>query len=195
MFLVKSIKTLSDEKFIKIIFPAFPKLKLAEELFAVEGEKLEITCYVQGTVKKNEVSWKYRKFFFQLFYYLNFNHNLSGNSSSDESEEMEFDDDGPLNIDTEENNGVIISKLTKDKTELSDRGSYICEVNSESVPADKKGKFKLIGLLHVKDKFAALWPFLGICAEVFLLCAIILIYEKRRNKTEQEDSDTDQPDQ
>jgi hypothetical protein len=49
--------------------------------------------------------------------------------------------------------------------------------------------------LYVKDKFAALWPFLGICAEVFILCAIILIYEKRRNKTEQEDSDTDQPDQ
>lgn len=46
------------------------------------------------------------------------------------------------------------------------------------------------------DKYAALWPFLGICAEVFVLCAIILIYEKKRNKTELEESDTDQsPDQ
>lgn len=46
------------------------------------------------------------------------------------------------------------------------------------------------------DKYAALWPFLGICAEVFVLCTIILIYEKKRNKSELEESDTDQsPDQ
>jgi hypothetical protein len=43
----------------------------------------------------------------------------------------------------------------------------------------------------VTDKLAALWPFLGICAEVFVLCGIILIYEKKRNKTELEESDTD----
>lgn len=50
--------------------------------------------------------------------------------------------------------------------------------------------------LRIKDKLAALWPFLGIVAEVFVLCAIILIYEKRRNKTDLEESDTDQsPDQ
>lgn len=41
-------------------------------------------------------------------------------------------------------------------------------------------------------KLAALWPFLGICAEVFILCAIILVYEKRRNKAEMDESDTDQ---
>ena len=40
------------------------------------------------------------------------------------------------------------------------------------------------GLVRIKGKLAALWPFLGICAEVFILCAIILIYEKRRNKTD-----------
>lgn len=46
------------------------------------------------------------------------------------------------------------------------------------------------------DKYAALWPFLGICAEVIILCAVIIIYEKKRNKTELEESDTDQsPDQ
>lgn len=44
----------------------------------------------------------------------------------------------------------------------------------------------------IAGKYAALWPFLGICAEVFLLCSIILIYEKKRDKTEMEESDTDQ---
>lgn len=41
-------------------------------------------------------------------------------------------------------------------------------------------------------KLAALWPFLGICAEVLILCAIILVYEKRRNKEGLDESDTDQ---
>lgn len=51
-------------------------------------------------------------------------------------------------------------------------------------------------MIRIKDKYAALWPFLGICAEVIILCAIIIIYEKKRNKTELEESDTDQsPDQ
>lgn len=46
------------------------------------------------------------------------------------------------------------------------------------------------------EKYAALWPFIGICAEVIILCAIIVIYEKKRNKSELEESDTDQsPDQ
>lgn len=44
-------------------------------------------------------------------------------------------------------------------------------------------------------KLAALWPFLGICAEVLILCIIILIYEKRRNKCELEESDTDPQEQ
>ncbi|KAK9497811.1 hypothetical protein O3M35_003731 [Rhynocoris fuscipes] len=43
-----------------------------------------------------------------------------------------------------------------------------------------------------RDKFAALWPFIGICAEVVVLCAIIFIYERKRNKAELDESDTDQ---
>jgi len=46
---------------------------------------------------------------------------------------------------------------------------------------------------HVRsvDKLAALWPFLGIVGEVVILCAIIFIYEKRRNKPDFEESETD----
>lgn len=41
--------------------------------------------------------------------------------------------------------------------------------------------------VNIKNKYAALWPFLGICVEVAVLCTIILIYEKRRAKRIEEE--------
>jgi len=87
------------------------------------------------------------------------------------------------------------SRLVIKSVQMNDRGYYFCDATNEVMTelgqvVTEKAYFR------VKDKLAALWPFLGICAEVFVLCAIILIYEKRRNKTEMEESDTDQsPDQ
>jgi len=34
----------------------------------------------------------------------------------------------------------------------------------------------------VTDKFASLLPFLGICAEVVILCIIIFLYERKQTK-------------
>lgn len=86
------------------------------------------------------------------------------------------------------------AKLTIEKAMLSDRGYLTCSGWNEMMKEDDKAKSE--SFVRVKDKLAALWPFLGICAEVFVLCAIILIYEKRRNKTDLDESDTDQsPDQ
>ena len=84
----------------------------------------------------------------------------------------------------EETDNVESSKLTIDHVLLSDKGTYYCNgtnsvmINAGVDPASSDG------LVRIKGKLAALWPFLGICAEVFILCAIILIYEKRRNKTD-----------
>lgn len=47
----------------------------------------------------------------------------------------------------------------------------------------------LIECGNVADKLAALWPFLGICAEVAILCTIIFIYEKRRTKRMQQEEE------
>jgi len=69
---------------------------------------------------------------------------------------------------------------------MEDRGTYSCNATNANNFTDGAAVY-----VRVKDKLAALWPFLGICAEVFVLCAIILIYEKKRNKTELEESDTD----
>jgi len=45
--------------------------------------------------------------------------------------------------------------------------------------------------LRVKDKLAALWPFLGICAEVAILCIIIFLYEHRRMKQAKQEMESD----
>lgn len=84
------------------------------------------------------------------------------------------------------------AKLIIEHANLTDRGYYICVGTNELMEEPSRAE----SFARVKDKLAALWPFLGICAEVFVLCAIILIYEKRRNKTDLDESDTDQsPDQ
>jgi hypothetical protein len=46
--------------------------------------------------------------------------------------------------------------------------------------------------LRVKNTLAALWPFLGICAEVIILCVIIIVYEKKCTKKSQNSEDNEQ---
>lgn len=74
---------------------------------------------------------------------------------------------------------MIINSAT-----LSDYTYYSCQGINEVMEKRNENPARSEGLVRVKDKLAALWPFLGICAEVFILCTIILIYEKRRNKTD-----------
>lgn len=74
-----------------------------------------------------------------------------------------------------------------DEATMDDRNTYVCGATNI---ANRNGT-EVETYVRVKDKLAALWPFLGICAEVIVLCTIILIYEKKRNKTELDESDTD----
>lgn len=76
---------------------------------------------------------------------------------------------------------LVISDLVDE-----DRALYTCVAENDA------GSVNATTLVRVKDKLAALWPFLGIVAEVGVLCTIIFIYEKRRTKQEFEESDTDQ---
>jgi len=64
-----------------------------------------------------------------------------------------------------------------------DMGDYIClGMNEIGVNTDKIH-------LRVRSRLAALWPFLGIVAEVIILVTIIFIYEKRRKPDEVNDDD------
>lgn len=68
------------------------------------------------------------------------------------------------------------SRLSIDSVSYSDRANYVCVVNNRVTTARVKV------LVRVKDRLAALWPFLGIVGEVIVLVTVIVIYEKRRVK-------------
>ncbi|KAM4739685.1 basigin [Anableps anableps] len=82
-------------------------------------------------------------------------------------------------------------KSTPNKTTLtidllnieSDSGYYLCSGTSEL------GTVKDKIHLRVRSRLAALWPFLGIVAEVIILVTVIFIYEKRRKPDEVADDD------
>ncbi|NWT70600.1 BASI protein, partial [Prunella himalayana] len=82
--------------------------------------------------------------------------------------------------------GRYIIKSSGNKTELrilkldieQDTGDYSCS------GVNPLGSGNATVSLRVRSRLAALWPFLGIVAEVLVLVTIIFIYEKRRKPDE-----------
>ncbi|XP_039622588.1 basigin [Polypterus senegalus] len=94
---------------------------------------------------------------------------ISGNESD---EKYVIHDSGNKSV-------LTIANLDKEK----DTEEYTCEAENER----GKGSTKIH--LRVRSRLAALWPFLGIVAEVIILVTIIFIYEKRRKPDELADDD------
>ncbi|XP_045189922.1 neuroplastin-like isoform X2 [Mercenaria mercenaria] len=86
-----------------------------------------------------------------------------------------------------------MGKLMIYSLEDEDEGYYKCFAENDVEPLNATAEMRV----RVKDKYAALWPFLGIVVEVVVLCVIILVYEKRRSKKLEEedavDSNQDNP--
>ncbi|CAH1279866.1 unnamed protein product [Diabrotica balteata] len=155
-----------DEVYAEIRVTRQVLVKVPANINVVEEEKLRIQCKVLGDAK---LSWKFN----------NQTYNISEGRVTLEN----YTEDGKVVI----NGMFIVEAITKD-----DRGIATCI--GEDVANNKSTQSEC--MVRIKDKYAALWPFIGICAEVIILCAIIIVYEKKRNKTELEESDTDQsPDQ
>ncbi|XP_070067878.1 basigin isoform X2 [Drosophila takahashii] len=134
----------------------------------VEGEKMSVTCTVVGT--DPQLTWTFG--------------NVTLTNATDR-------------FVLKPDNGVQNAILTLDNVTLDDRGEYKCigRNAANDYGSNSTNPASDFTTVRVKGKFAALWPFLGICAEVLILCIIILIYEKRRNKSELEESDTDPQEQ
>ncbi|KAL0820807.1 hypothetical protein ABMA28_006623 [Loxostege sticticalis] len=143
-----------------------PVARLPDNTNVVEGQKLKLQCKVVGKPHP-AVTWTYQS------------------DSSNQSLNITSAEPGRFKLEPNEQ-GVEDATLVLDAAERSDAGTYACRAG-DGLPDHT--------VLRVKDMYAALWPFLGICAEVFVLCAIILVYEKRRTKPELDDSDTDNHDQ
>ncbi|XP_054837569.1 basigin [Eublepharis macularius] len=98
--------------------------------------------------------------------------------------------DGPQPIVNGTDNRFFI-KSDGNKTELrimdlnieKDPGEYRCNGTNEM------GEGSAVVSLRVRSRLAALWPFLGIVAEVLVLVTIIFIFEKRRKPDEIPDDD------
>ncbi|CAH0589954.1 unnamed protein product [Chrysodeixis includens] len=144
-----------------------PHAKIAPNTNVVEGQKLKLQCKVVGKPYP-AVRW----------------------SVSNSTEDANATDValvlGERAVLARSEQGVEGGELVLAAAQRADAGVYWC-APAGGAPASTT--------LRVKDMYAALWPFLGICAEVFVLCAIILVYEKRRTKPELDDSDTDNHDQ
>lgn len=146
--------------------PARPIAHLTQSISVVEGEKLQLVCGGKQS-PGIKISWTFR--------------DQNYTRSKDR-----------VKIAKDKERGIYGAVLIVDNIEMNDRGNIICRVSYNWSDPVSEHSSEAETFLRVKDKLAALWPFLGICAEVVVLCAIILVYEKKRNKAELEESDTDQ---
>jgi len=86
---------------------------------------------------------------------------------------------------------IPFSKLIIQKSHVTDRKIYICQAKLKSAaPIDDCEASKECDesevILRVKDPLAALWPFVGIVAEVIILCIIIFFCEKNKSQDKED---------
>ncbi|KAM7291002.1 hypothetical protein ISCGN_027578 [Ixodes scapularis] len=92
----------------------------------------------------------------------------------------------PSHVTAEEHNKIPNAMLHFKPIKVEDEGTYTCNATGAGMgtpnpPDVDTFEYKL----KVKGKYAALVPFLAICAEVVILCAVIYFVEKKALKAEE----------
>ena len=91
-----------------------------------------------------------------------------------------------------ESNGMPNKVLKiEDANRTTDIRAFKCVVHHKD---DEASCSESAFYVRVRDKYAALWPFLGIVAEVVVICLVIFICERRRAATAKDDMDDDDED-
>lgn len=164
-----SVRALNASRTFNVVANVIVKFESTEigKTNMVEGEKLSLHCLAFGTNPK--ITWT-----------------IGNNTFSTSTDRVLLEED---------DKGVENARLTIESIALTDYNDYTCEARNNAT--DITGKPAQVTMtVRIRGKYAALYVFVGIIVEVVVLCAIILICERRRNKTEVEESDTDQsPDQ
>ncbi|XP_053692158.1 uncharacterized protein LOC128740621 [Sabethes cyaneus] len=164
-----AVLALNASRTFNVVANVFVKFESTEigKTNMVEGEQLSLHCIAFGTNPR--INW------------------IIGNKTyTTGTDHIHLDED---------DKGIENARLTIEAVAMSDYLDYTCEARNNAT--DFTGRLAHATItVRIRGKYAALYVFLGIIAEVVVLCAIILICERRRNKTEVEESDTDQsPDQ
>uniref|UniRef100_T1DEN1 Putative basigin n=1 Tax=Psorophora albipes TaxID=869069 RepID=T1DEN1_9DIPT len=164
-----SVRALNASRTFNVIGNVLVKFESTEigKTNMVEGEPLTLHCVAYGTNPK--ITW------------------IIGNTTlSTGTEHVQLEED---------ERGVENARLTISSVTLADYTDYTCQAENNATSITGKPA-QVTMTVRIRGKYAALYVFLGIIAEVVVLCGIILICERRRNKTEVEESDSDNtPDQ
>ncbi|KAK7486810.1 hypothetical protein BaRGS_00021957 [Batillaria attramentaria] len=102
--------------------------------------------------------------------------------------EIQADEEGSRYI-LSEYNGFPNARLKIESVDSDDEGHYKCVATASHIMFDEPNMTMPVSandsrtiFVRVIDKNAALWPFLGLVVEVVIVCTIIFICEKKRNK-------------
>ncbi|KAF6198445.1 hypothetical protein GE061_008193 [Apolygus lucorum] len=131
-----------------------PHVKIIAAAVVIEGQKLKLECLAFGNPTPT-ISWRFE---------------------NDTYEETT----GRVKL-SKNSQGLDNAIFEIEASELSDRGDYACVASNDATLA-LNASVEIKSYVRVKDKLAAVWPFIGICAEVIILCSIIFAYERNRSK-------------
>jgi len=180
----------------------FKVTKFPKSVSVVEGEDLRVECKV--TLSNHSTIDIKNDLIFKWFRYkipedpISYVSSL-GNCSEETQEAQNWEeivvvrkegDEPHINLLEE---GDIAKKKLKieDASRLEDRRALKCVVYLSGNPSNcSESAF----FVRIRDKYAALWPFIGIVSEVFVICLVIFICERRRAATAKDDLDDDEDD-